>query len=124
MPVAARRRQRFTGSRSPRRLWPVAVLPPAVALCPREGNGTKRRLRAYDRSMSDEKSEAPRKPIRLWPGVAIVVVQWVLRFVAPALMPDAIIVGIFAGLIGWLAIIIWWSFFSRAPRYERLAAIV
>ncbi|MGC1390154.1 MAG: PQQ-binding-like beta-propeller repeat protein [Bacteroidales bacterium] len=62
------------------------------------------------------------KPLRLWPGVVIVVLQWLLRFVIPALVPSAIAIGLFGGVICGLLIIIWWIFFSRAPRFERWIA--
>jgi outer membrane protein assembly factor BamB len=66
---------------------------------------------------------APRKPLRLWPGVVAVAMQWLLRFVVPALFPAAAIVGVIAGLAAGLVVIVWWAFFSRAPRFERLGAI-
>jgi outer membrane protein assembly factor BamB len=64
------------------------------------------------------------KPLRLWPGVVIVTLQWLLRFVIPALVPSAIAIGLFGGVICGLLIIIWWIFFSRAPRFERWIAPV
>ncbi len=67
---------------------------------------------------------ALQKPLRLWPGVVIVIVQWLLRFVIPIIAPDAIAIGVFGGIIGGLLIILWWAFFSRAPRFERWAAIL
>ena len=30
-----------------------------------------------------------REPLRLWPGVAVVALQWLGRFVIPAVAPDA-----------------------------------
>lgn len=66
--------------------------------------------------------EASRKlPLRLWPGVVIVVLQWATRFVLPALVPEAQVVGALATLAGGLAVVIWWVFFSRAPWLDRLA---
>ncbi len=64
------------------------------------------------------------KPLRLWPGVVIVVLQWLVWFVIPLVIPEALAVGVFGGLIGGLAIIVWWAFFSRAPQIERWGAIV
>jgi outer membrane protein assembly factor BamB len=64
------------------------------------------------------------KPLRLWPGVVIVILQWLVRFVLPAVVPDTTAIGVFGGVIGGLAIVVWWAFFSRAHRLERWGAIV
>ena len=66
----------------------------------------------------------PRKPLRLWPGVVIVIVQWLLWFIVPVLVPDAALVGMLGGVVGGLAIVIWWLFFSRALWSERVGAIL
>ena len=65
----------------------------------------------------------PSLPLRLWPGVAIVALQWLLRFVVPALFPEAQMVGALATLAGALAIVIWWVLFSRAPWLDRLVGV-
>ena len=70
-----------------------------------------------------ETRERPaRKPLRLWPGVAIVVLQWLLAFGVPRIAPDAEILslpigllGVLGGVLGGLAVVIWWLLFSRAP---------
>ena len=71
-----------------------------------------------------------RKPLRLWPGVLIVIVQWLLRFVVPLIAPEAtlfgvplVFIGVLGGVLCGLLIILWWLFFSRAPWSERLGAI-
>jgi outer membrane protein assembly factor BamB len=64
------------------------------------------------------------KPLRLWPGVLIVVIQWLVRFVVPLIIPKALIYGVLGGVVGGLAIVVWWAFFSRAPRIERWGAVL
>jgi outer membrane protein assembly factor BamB len=61
--------------------------------------------------------------LMLWPGVVIVVLQWLLRFAIPAIVPDGMVIGILAGLLGVIGIAVWWIFFSRASRLERYGAI-
>ncbi|RPH33541.1 MAG: hypothetical protein EHM93_04465 [Bacteroidales bacterium] len=62
-------------------------------------------------------------PLRLWPGVVFVTLQWLLRYAIPAIEPDAIIYGVLGVILFGLAIVIWWVFFSKAPRFERWFAI-
>ncbi|MCA1602204.1 MAG: PQQ-like beta-propeller repeat protein [Acidobacteria bacterium] len=64
------------------------------------------------------------KPLRLWPGVAIVVLQWLVWFVVPFIARDASMVAVLGGLAGGLAVVVWWLFFSRAPWAERVGAVV
>jgi outer membrane protein assembly factor BamB len=64
----------------------------------------------------------PAAPLRLWPGVLIVALQWLARFVIPTFAPGFTLYGVMAGIAGGVAIGAWWLFFSRAPRFERVAA--
>ncbi len=64
------------------------------------------------------------KSLRLWIGVVIVILQWFMRFILPVIIPDALAIAIFSGILFGLAIAIWWLFFSRAPKFERWFAIV
>lgn len=82
-------------------------------------------------TIAQTEEPTPRKPLRLWPGVVIVLLQWLIRFVLPAVAPDAQIFGVdtqliavLAGPAGLLAVILWWVFFSRARWSERIGAIV
>ena len=67
---------------------------------------------------------SPRKPLRLWPGVVVVLIQWLGWLAIPAVVPEAAIYGIIGGIVGGAVIAAWWLFFSRAPWPERIGAIV
>src|SRR5688572_27876515 len=76
--------------------------------------------------MTIEHTDAPtcRKPLRLWPGVAAVVLSWVAMLILPIVVPGNAFLGIFAGVAGGLMVLVWWLIFSRAPWAERIGAIV
>ncbi len=63
------------------------------------------------------------RPLRLWPGVVAVTLQWLLLFGLPIVMPDATPFGMIGAVLGGLAVLVWWLFFSRAPQAERWAAL-
>ena len=71
-----------------------------------------------------QKRERNRGQLRLWPGVLAVVLQWLVWLVAPIVVPEAMMFGIIGGLVGGLAVLLWWAFFSRAQRSERWGAVV
>ncbi len=79
-------------------------------------------LKRRKQVISDEPTQ--RKPLLLWPGVIIVTLQWLVRFGIPIVVPGTVALGVFGGLLGGLAIVVWWAFFSRAPRYERWGAVI
>ena len=65
--------------------------------------------------------------IRVWPGVVIVAVQWLVVFgsgvVAPATMVQFF--AMMAGpVVGLLLLLLWWGFASRAPRLDRVLGVV
>src|SRR5215469_2552774 len=65
----------------------------------------------------------PRKQLRLWPGVVIVVVGLLFRFVVPRVAPDALLYAVMAGPAGGLLIVLWWLLLSRARWIERVGAV-
>jgi len=69
-------------------------------------------------------ASTPRKPLRLWPGLVLVIVQWLGWFVVPFFLPDTRMYGLLVGVSCGLAIVVWWMFFSRAPWLERVGALV
>ena len=66
--------------------------------------------------------EAPRqRRLRLWPGVALVVMQWLARFGIKLVVPgfEGFKLSMMGSILCTLAIALWWAFFSRATRLER-----
>lgn len=63
---------------------------------------------------------------RLRPGIIIVVLQWIIAGVFPAIFsgPWTGSVGVLGGMAFGLALMVWWAFFSKAPRFDRWSAIV
>jgi len=110
------------------------IVPKTQARVRREGN--KRPLGSVKTSMSisqiDQTANVasttanpiPRKPLRLWPGVAAVVLQWLFWLVLPIISREAILVSMLGALVCALLVVVWWLFFSRAPWAERIGAIV
>jgi hypothetical protein len=77
--------------------------------------------------MDNAQTDAPaaQRPLRLWPGVLAVALQWLAGFVLPVLVPEATLYGILGGVLGGgLAVALWWLFFSRASWSERVGALV
>jgi outer membrane protein assembly factor BamB len=65
----------------------------------------------------------PRKPLRLWPGVAAAALAWVALLIVPVVVPTAAMYGILGGAIAGLLVVLWWLLFSRAAWIERLGAV-
>ena len=80
-------------------------------------------LKRRKQELSDD--PAQQKPLRLWPGIVIVMLQWLFRFGLPIVVPETMTLGVlFGGLFCGLAVFVWWAFFSRAPRFERWVTVV
>lgn len=67
----------------------------------------------------ENNDSTPKKSINLIPGIIIVVLQWFIKFVLPTIFPSTATISVLGGLVGGLAVIIWWVFFSRASKTER-----
>ena len=76
-------------------------------------------------TMTQTNELSSRKPLRLWPGVVIAIAQLLIMFGGPIVARDAELpIGMFGGLAGALAIVVWWLLFSRARWSERVGAII
>ena len=73
------------------------------------------------REQTDDPTRQP--TLRMWPGVVAVVLQSALRFGLLFVMPEAVILGVLGGLLAGVAVVVWWAFFSRAPRSERWGGV-
>jgi outer membrane protein assembly factor BamB len=66
------------------------------------------------------------RPLRLWPGVAIVAAVWLTRVAAPLIGLSAateFMLRVLGGFACALAVLIWWMGFSRASWLERAGVI-
>jgi len=64
------------------------------------------------------------KPLRVWPGVVLVVVQWIAWLVVPFFFPQYIFQAIMVTAACAVGVILWWLIFSRARWYERVGALM
>jgi outer membrane protein assembly factor BamB len=75
-------------------------------------------------TLTQEDERNREKQLRLWPGVVAVMLQWLVRFGVPIVVPEAKAFAWIGGLLCGLAVLVWWAFLSRAPRSERWGAVV
>jgi outer membrane protein assembly factor BamB len=66
---------------------------------------------------------AAERRLRMWPGVAIVALIVLVRYVIPFFIPEADLSGVLVGVAGAALVLIWWLFFSRAPWSERIGVL-
>ncbi|NJL26358.1 MAG: PQQ-binding-like beta-propeller repeat protein [Thermoanaerobaculia bacterium] len=74
--------------------------------------------------LSERDGSKVERALRLWPGVSIVVLQWLLWFGLPMVRPDAVVPSLLGGMAGGALIVLWWLFLSRAKWSERVGALV
>jgi len=67
----------------------------------------------------------PANPLRVWPGIVAVALQWLARFGIKAVIPGikGFGRGMMVSFVFTIALIVWWTFFSRASRKERFGAL-
>lgn len=75
---------------------------------------------------NSQTSETPQRPLRVWPGIVLVVLLWISRFGVKAVIPG--IEGFGLGMMGSFGItvllVVWWAFFSRARHIERWGGLL
>lgn len=66
------------------------------------------------------------KPLRLWPGVVIVILMLLMKFGLPVVVSGSAggSLAMLSGLLGGVLLMVWWAFFSRAPRFERWGGVL
>ena len=74
--------------------------------------------------MTNSIESTVRKPLRLWPGVAIATLQAAVMVGAPFVVADPMLIAVGGAVAGALLTLIWWLLFSRAPWLERIGALV
>jgi outer membrane protein assembly factor BamB len=74
---------------------------------------------------STQSGETPQTPLRVWPAIVLVVLQWLARFGIKAVVPgiDGFGMGMMVSFVFTIGLILWWTFFSRAKWRERLGGL-
>jgi outer membrane protein assembly factor BamB len=75
--------------------------------------------------MTSTSGETPQRPLRVWPGIILVALQWLARFGIKAAIPGikGFGMGIMVSLAFTVGLLVWWMFFSRAKWRERLGGL-
>jgi outer membrane protein assembly factor BamB len=73
-----------------------------------------------------KETEGSNLKLRFWPGIvaaALIVIGLSLGLFLPMAMEDPRWIGLLSSMVGALAVLVWWLFFSRARWSERLGAM-
>ena len=72
-----------------------------------------------------QSGDTPKKLLRVWPAIVLVLLQWISRFGVKAVIPgiDGFGMAMMGSFAFTILLIIWWAFFSRARWKERLGAL-
>lgn len=62
--------------------------------------------------------------IRWWPAITLLLLLLFFKYGTLILFPGALAIGVLGALASGLGIFVWWTFFSRAEKKERLGGIV
>ena len=63
--------------------------------------------------------------LRVMPGVIIVILQWFMWLILPALAgEETMMAAVAGGFLGGVAVAIWWLFWSKAPVIDRVGAVL
>ena len=63
------------------------------------------------------------EPLRLWPGLVLAALLLIARLGLPLLWPDGTPFALIGAVLFGLLIVLWWGFFSRAPRFDRWGGV-
>ncbi len=74
-------------------------------------------------SIPHSSGPARQRPLLVWPGIAIVLLQWLARYGIPLVVPEATAFRAMGAVFGGLAVVVWWACFSRAPRSDRWSGV-
>lgn len=69
-------------------------------------------------------AQSPKTSLRLKTGIILAILTILVRFIIPAIIPATTSVGVLGGMLCGVAILVWWVFFSGAPRAERWGALL
>lgn len=64
------------------------------------------------------------RSLRLWPGVILAIVLVLLRYVLFYIEPRSAFLSFMGGMFLSIAILVWWVFFSRAPKFEKWGGLI